>query len=53
MARPPQAPESLPLEAWQRIIDINLLGIVRSNPVFWTDMEVQTKEEGAWSLQHR
>ena len=28
------APESLPLEAWQRVIDINLLGIVRSNLVF-------------------
>ena len=27
-------PEDIPLEAWQRIIDINLLGIVRSNLVF-------------------
>ena len=27
-------PESLPLEEWQRVIDINLLGIVRSNLVF-------------------
>jgi NAD(P)-dependent dehydrogenase (short-subunit alcohol dehydrogenase family) len=27
-------PESLPLAEWQRIIDINLLGIVRSNLVF-------------------
>jgi NAD(P)-dependent dehydrogenase (short-subunit alcohol dehydrogenase family) len=26
--------EAIPLEAWQRIIDINLLGIVRSNLVF-------------------
>jgi NAD(P)-dependent dehydrogenase (short-subunit alcohol dehydrogenase family) len=26
--------EDIPLEAWQRIIDINLLGIVRSNLVF-------------------
>jgi NAD(P)-dependent dehydrogenase (short-subunit alcohol dehydrogenase family) len=28
------APESLPLEEWERIIDINLLGMVRSNLVF-------------------
>jgi NAD(P)-dependent dehydrogenase (short-subunit alcohol dehydrogenase family) len=28
------APENLPLEAWQRVLDINLLGIVRSNRVF-------------------
>jgi NAD(P)-dependent dehydrogenase (short-subunit alcohol dehydrogenase family) len=28
------APESLPLEAWQRIIDLNLLSIARSNVVF-------------------
>jgi NAD(P)-dependent dehydrogenase (short-subunit alcohol dehydrogenase family) len=27
-------PEAIPLEAWQRIIDINLLGVVRSNLVF-------------------
>ena len=27
-------PESLPLEQWQRVIDINLLGMVRSNLVF-------------------
>jgi NAD(P)-dependent dehydrogenase (short-subunit alcohol dehydrogenase family) len=26
--------EQIPLEAWQRIIDINLLGVVRSNLVF-------------------
>jgi NAD(P)-dependent dehydrogenase (short-subunit alcohol dehydrogenase family) len=26
--------EEIPLEAWQRIIDINLLGVVRSNLVF-------------------
>jgi NAD(P)-dependent dehydrogenase (short-subunit alcohol dehydrogenase family) len=26
--------EDIPLEAWQRVIDINLLGIVRSNLVF-------------------
>ena len=26
--------EKIPLEAWQRIVDINLLGIVRSNLVF-------------------
>jgi NAD(P)-dependent dehydrogenase (short-subunit alcohol dehydrogenase family) len=26
--------EDIPLEAWQRIIDINLLGVVRSNLVF-------------------
>jgi NAD(P)-dependent dehydrogenase (short-subunit alcohol dehydrogenase family) len=28
------APESLPLEAWQRVIDLNLLSIARSNVVF-------------------
>ena len=27
-------PETLPLEAWQRVLDINVLGIVRSNLVF-------------------
>ena len=27
-------PESLPLEAWQRVVDLNLLGIARSNVVF-------------------
>jgi NAD(P)-dependent dehydrogenase (short-subunit alcohol dehydrogenase family) len=27
-------PEAIPLEAWQRVVDINLLGIVRSNLVF-------------------
>jgi NAD(P)-dependent dehydrogenase (short-subunit alcohol dehydrogenase family) len=27
-------PERLPLEEWQRVIDVNLLGIVRSNLVF-------------------
>jgi NAD(P)-dependent dehydrogenase (short-subunit alcohol dehydrogenase family) len=27
-------PETLPLEAWQRVIDINLLSVVRSNLVF-------------------
>jgi NAD(P)-dependent dehydrogenase (short-subunit alcohol dehydrogenase family) len=27
-------PESLPVEEWQRVIDINLVGIVRSNLVF-------------------
>ena len=27
-------PESLPLEAWQRVLDLNLLGIARSNVVF-------------------
>jgi NAD(P)-dependent dehydrogenase (short-subunit alcohol dehydrogenase family) len=27
-------PESLPLSAWQRVVDINVLGIVRSNLVF-------------------
>jgi NAD(P)-dependent dehydrogenase (short-subunit alcohol dehydrogenase family) len=27
-------PESLPLEEWQRIVDVNLLGAVRSNLVF-------------------
>jgi NAD(P)-dependent dehydrogenase (short-subunit alcohol dehydrogenase family) len=27
-------PESIPLEQWQRVIDINLLGMVRSNLVF-------------------
>src|SRR6516225_3602765 len=26
--------EAIPLEAWERVIDINLLGIVRSNLVF-------------------
>nr|WP_041259600.1 SDR family NAD(P)-dependent oxidoreductase [Pseudofrankia inefficax] len=28
------AVEDIPLEAWQRVIDVNLLGIVRSNLVF-------------------
>jgi len=28
------APESLPLEAWQRVLDVNVLGFVRSNLVF-------------------
>lgn len=28
------APESLPLEAWQRVLDLNLLSIARSNAVF-------------------
>src|SRR5437879_6368391 len=28
------APESLPIEAWQRVLDLNLLGIARSNVVF-------------------
>jgi NAD(P)-dependent dehydrogenase (short-subunit alcohol dehydrogenase family) len=28
------APESLPLEAWQRVLDVNVLGYVRSNLVF-------------------
>jgi NAD(P)-dependent dehydrogenase (short-subunit alcohol dehydrogenase family) len=27
-------PESVPLEEWQRVVDINLLGMVRSNLVF-------------------
>jgi NAD(P)-dependent dehydrogenase (short-subunit alcohol dehydrogenase family) len=27
-------PETLPIEAWQRVLDINVLGIVRSNLVF-------------------
>jgi NAD(P)-dependent dehydrogenase (short-subunit alcohol dehydrogenase family) len=27
-------PESVPLEAWQRVLDVNVLGIVRSNLVF-------------------
>jgi NAD(P)-dependent dehydrogenase (short-subunit alcohol dehydrogenase family) len=27
-------PESIPIEEWQRIIDINLMGVVRSNAVF-------------------
>jgi len=27
-------PEDIPLEEWQRIIDINLMGLVRSNHVF-------------------
>jgi NAD(P)-dependent dehydrogenase (short-subunit alcohol dehydrogenase family) len=27
-------PESLPLQEWQRIVDVNLLGVVRSNLVF-------------------
>ncbi|MET8213519.1 SDR family oxidoreductase [Streptomyces sp. NPDC005373] len=26
--------EAIPLEAWQRVIDVNLLGVVRSNTVF-------------------
>lgn len=28
------APESLPVDAWQRVLDLNLLGIARSNLVF-------------------
>jgi NAD(P)-dependent dehydrogenase (short-subunit alcohol dehydrogenase family) len=28
------APESLPLEAWQRVLDLNVLSIARSNVVF-------------------
>jgi NAD(P)-dependent dehydrogenase (short-subunit alcohol dehydrogenase family) len=28
------APESLPIEAWQRVLDLNLLSIARSNVVF-------------------
>ena len=28
------APESLPVEAWQRVLDLNLLSIARSNLVF-------------------
>ncbi len=28
------APESLPVEAWQRVLDLNLLSIARSNVVF-------------------
>jgi len=28
------APESLPLEAWQRVLDLNLLSLARSNVVF-------------------
>lgn len=28
------APETLPIEAWQRVVDINLLSIARSNVVF-------------------
>ena len=28
------APEALPLEAWQRVLDLNLLSIARSNLVF-------------------
>ncbi len=28
------APESLPLEAWQRVLDLNLLSLARSNLVF-------------------
>ncbi len=28
------APESLPLEAWQRVLDLNVLSIARSNSVF-------------------
>jgi len=28
------AVEAIPLEAWQRVVDINLLGVVRSNLVF-------------------
>jgi NAD(P)-dependent dehydrogenase (short-subunit alcohol dehydrogenase family) len=27
-------PETLPLEAWQRVVDVNLLSVVRSNLVF-------------------
>ena len=27
-------PETIPLDAWQRVLDINVLGIVRSNRVF-------------------
>jgi NAD(P)-dependent dehydrogenase (short-subunit alcohol dehydrogenase family) len=32
------AVEDIPLEAWQRIVDINLLGIVRSNRVFLPEL---------------
>jgi NAD(P)-dependent dehydrogenase (short-subunit alcohol dehydrogenase family) len=28
------APEALPIEAWQRVIDLNLVGVARSNLVF-------------------
>ncbi|CAI7974840.1 MULTISPECIES: SDR family oxidoreductase [unclassified Parafrankia] len=28
------APEDIPFEAWQRVVDVNLLGVVRSNLVF-------------------
>jgi NAD(P)-dependent dehydrogenase (short-subunit alcohol dehydrogenase family) len=28
------APESLPIEAWQRVLDLNLLSVARSNAVF-------------------
>ena len=28
------APEALPLEAWQRVLDLNLLSVARSNAVF-------------------
>ena len=28
------APEALPIEAWQRVLDLNLLSIARSNLVF-------------------
>ena len=27
-------PESLPLEAWQRVLDLNLMSVARSNLVF-------------------
>ncbi len=36
-------PESLPLHAWQRIVDINLLGVVRSNLVFLPHLLAQGK----------
>jgi NAD(P)-dependent dehydrogenase (short-subunit alcohol dehydrogenase family) len=30
--------EQIPLDAWQRVVDINLLGVVRSNLVFLPDL---------------
>jgi NAD(P)-dependent dehydrogenase (short-subunit alcohol dehydrogenase family) len=37
------AVEAIPLEAWQRIIDVNLLGVVRSNLVFLPHLLAQRR----------
>jgi NAD(P)-dependent dehydrogenase (short-subunit alcohol dehydrogenase family) len=37
------AVEAIPLEAWQRVIDVNLLGLVRSNLVFLPHLLAQRR----------